>query len=459
MASQTRTCPRCHREVSGGKGFCTGCGAKLEPVPAPAQAPADLPPAPPPAAAASAECDCPTMLDIDTLSVLFDGCPSTVRFRVNPACFGEGARDFRVAFEDQLTQTRYRPVRPRGPKGALHEFGFTFPEKCAGSYVWYVTVDYECGGRRHVREGEIHLVVESPQNAQKVVDNLVVTINNNITTGHATDVNLNQSAADALDRISKSAENPFAALKRLMDGRERAWTRVDLYESDVVPPQPAAAAPTPEPLPPSPPQLTLRDGEAVVQLTSLETLTFGKTRERNDYTLRVYADSGEYDRRRSQTISRTHFRISRDGEGCRIEDMNSSYGTTLDGVAVAAGAARLTPGATHAVRLSERTVPGGAITLKVRVYAEPGRAPSGMSIDRIDGARQRIVAVWDEAGVPAEARGWSFRLRDGRFEVRCPDGEVTGVVPGELLRVGSRTYAVGAFNQPFAHQGRSGTTI
>ena len=455
MASETIKCPSCHRDVESGKKFCPGCGTRMEQAPAavrqPFASPASAPPAPAPSASMPSppcDCDSPTMLDIDRLSVLFDGCPSTVRFRVNPSSFGEGARDFRIAFEDQFTGVRSRAVRPRGPCGAIHEFGFTFPEKAAGSYVWYVAVDYECGGRRHVREGEVHLVVERPQDAQKVVDNLVVTINNNITTGHATDVVLNQSAADALDRISKSAENPFASLRRLMGGKERAWTRVDLYETDAAPAQQPAAAPPP----PSPAQITLKGCGEALQLTSLRTLTFGKTRERNDYALRVYDEGGAYDIERSRAISRTHLRMSCGNGGCYLEDMNSTYGTTLDGAAVSGGKVLVSPGKAHVVRLSERFAPGGVLALTVRVFAAAGRAPSGMVIDRCDGARQRIFALWDEAGVPADAGGWSFRLKGGRMEIRSPDGTSSCVVPGESVRIGSRTFAAGAFSQPFAHE-------
>ena len=106
------------------------------------------------------------------------------------------------------------------------EFSVIFPERKAGSYVWYVAAECEDEGRTRAFEGEVLLVVEPQGEARTVAGDLVVEINTNINAGHASDVRLNQSAADALSKIVKSSEDPFKALRKLVgvaSARGRKW--------------------------------------------------------------------------------------------------------------------------------------------------------------------------------------------------------------------------------------------
>lgn len=206
----------------------------------------------------------------------------------------------------------------------------------------------------------------------------------------------------------------------------------------------------PPPAPPSPACITLRDGERVVQLTSLKSLVFGKEREKCDYALRVFDAAGMYCRRESGAISRRHFRVACYARGCFLEDLKSTFGTEIDGADVGCRLTWLVPDAKHVVRLCGRARTGGVLSLSVRVYS--GRTePVGIVVDRSDGARQRILAIWGPEGIPFDGCGNSVALEAGRFVARTSDGKTMPVVVGETVRIGSRTYVVEDFNQPFSH--------
>ena len=169
-----------------------------------------------------------TVLCVDRLSILFEGCPGIVRFRVDTDRLGADARNLRFSFESQLNGYKVPPIHPRGRKGTFQEFSVTFPDQKAGAFVWYVTAEYESGGSVRTFEGEVQLVVMRPGEARQVAVNIMTTI----TAGHATDVNLNQNAAQALEKILQSKEDPFEALRRLIQSNERVWVGVELFEAD-----------------------------------------------------------------------------------------------------------------------------------------------------------------------------------------------------------------------------------
>ena len=447
--------PKCRAALKPGARFCPSCGTRVEsgveavaeaqkpassapPVPPAPPAPPAAAPRPEPASVASG-----TMLCRDRLTVLFEGCPCIVRFRMDAARFGADARNIRFLFENQLTGCKLPIIRPRGRRDRPLEFCVTFPEQKAGAFVWYVTVEYECGGRRKSLEGEISLVVERQGEARKVADQLAVNINTTITTGHAADVHLNQSAADALDKIVKSPDDPFKALRKLVEGHERAWAEVGLFESDI---SEAPTRPGPVLPPKGPERLTLACGDEVVQLVSDGCVTFGRKRD-NVIPLRVCGADGRVDRQANEgNLSRFHFCIERIGNDCVLKDgaadVPSSYGTRVNGEQLPPlGMKRLAAGCATEIEAGRS---GVALKMRAVFHRDSHGRAAGFVLDRLDGARQRTCAVWGELplgdGASVLWDGFRWTLKTG------PSGQVPISVGAKVL-IGGRLFDVQPFHQ------------
>ena len=425
--------PKCQAELKPGIRFCQSCGTSVDMAGTDAQervfpAPTEKSPRQNVASLAPE-----AKLCIDRLSILFEGCPSIVRFRVDADQFCAGAKNLRFTFEDQLNGYKRPPVRPRGRMGGLQEFSVTFPEQKAGAYVWYVTAECESDGRTRVFEGEVHLVVVRPGEARKVADQLAVNITTTINAGHASDVHLNQSAADALSKIVKSPEDPFNALRKLVEGSERAWAKVELFEVE-------------QPQQQGPERLTLVYGDEVIQLVSDCCVTFGRNRD-NLIPLRVCGADGHVDRLANEcNISRFHFRMEREGGDCVLKDgageSPSSYGTRVNGVPLpSSGVKRLSAGCQYEVEAG-RT--GVALRMQVTPHCDFHGRATGFVLNRLDGAHQRVCAVWSEVplgdGVSISWDGCCWTLLDGRSG-RIP------IAVGNKISIGGRYFDVQPFHQ------------
>lgn len=175
----------------------------------------------------------------------------------------------------------------------------------------------------------------------------------------------------------------------------------------------------------SPARLTLVSEDDVVQLISDRVITFGRNRD-NTVVLRVCGADGRVDRPANENnISRFHFRIEAEGRDCRLRDGDtiddperghkkgpSSYGTRLDGEELpGAGCVSLMSGRDIALCIGRKDV---ELRMRLHLYCDAWRVPQGFVIDRKDGAKQRICAVWRE--VPLNGRekiewngsSWSF---------------------------------------------------
>jgi len=428
--------PKCKALLKPGVRFCASCGAEVADGGA---SPTEVPKSVTPATVMApkeetAQTVSGAMLCMDRLSVLFEGCPCIVRFRVDRDQFCADAQNLRFIFENQLNGYKCSP-RLFGHRDGMQEFSVTFPEQKAGAYVWYVTAEYESGGRTSAFEGEIHLVVERQSEARKVADKLSLNITTTINTGNACDVYSNQSAADALDKIVKSPDDPFKAMRRLIDGRERAWAKVDMYEVErVQPPQQAPA------------QLTLTCGDEVLQLVSDNCVTFGRNRD-NLIPLRVCGADGHVDAVANDgNISRFHFSIERAGCDCVLRDgsgnVPSTYGTRVDGVQLLPlGTKKLAIGRTVEIEAGRS---GVALKMRAVFHRDSLGQAAGFVLDRLDGACQRVCAVWSEVpledgtSISWDGRCWTLRTR---FSGQVP------LCVGSKVSIGGRSFDVQPFHQ------------
>lgn len=386
------------------------------------------------------------MLCIDRLSVLFEGCPSIVRFRVDRDRFCADAQNLRFTFESQLNGCKCAP-RLFGRRVGLQEFSVTFPEQKAGSYVWYVTAEYERNGRTSAFAGEVLLVVERQGEARKVADQLAFNITTTIDHVYGSDVRAESDGragalrvAEALDKIVKSSDDPFKAMRRLIESGERAWAKVGLYEVE------REQSASPQPPQQAPAQLTLTCGDEVLQLVSDNCVTFGRNRD-NLIPLRVCGADGHVDVVANDgNLSRFHFSIERAGCDCVLKDgagnVPSTYGTRVDGVQLRPlGVRRLAVGRTVEIEAGRS---GVALKMHAVCYRDSLGQAAGFVLDRLDGARQRVCAVWSEvpfedgASISWDGHCWTLRTR---FSGQVP------LCVGSKVSIGGRSFDVQPFHQ------------
>lgn len=383
----------------------------------------------------------PTLM-IDNLCVQFENTPGVVRFLFDPHVSGDALQDVRFLFENQLSRERVS-VRPIRFLDRIREIPVAFPAQAAGAAAWSVTVEYECGGRRYVLDGDVQMVVVHPREAQKVAEHLAINITNTINNGNASDVHVNQRAADELGKLA-TAENPFDELRRVILGPSRAWDAVELFSADET-----------ESLPLMPPEarterLTLDLGVRRITFFAGRTITFGRKKEMNDIALRPSPDATEDEITPFMRISRAHCHFEHQGDRVIVCDgqrdafrvvQPSACGTYWNDVRID-GSVSLSAGETGVLSFGESACAGG-VALDVKVsssstssecdrcpYADKhwcaeGARPSLM-LTRRDGIPERFVAVWScfrlsEAdpsfeGVVIFRKDGAFAWRKGR---RC----------------------------------------
>jgi pSer/pThr/pTyr-binding forkhead associated (FHA) protein len=383
----------------------------------------------------------PTLM-IDNLCVQFEDTPGIVRFLFDPHFSGESLLDVHFLFENQLSGERVA-VRPIRFLDRPRELPVAFPAQVAGAAAWSVTVEYECAGRRYVLDGDIQILVVHPREAQKVAENLAINITNTINNGNASDVHVNQRAADELSKLS-SAENPFDELRRVILGPSRAWDIVDLFsadETEALPPMPQNARTE---------RLVLDLGVRRITFFAGRSVTFGRKKETNDIALRPQPDATEEDMTPYMRISRAHCHFEHQGEKVVICDgqrdafrivQPSACGTYWNDVRIA-GTHMLSAGDEGVVSFGE-AASAGAVALDVKVcttsssslcarcpYADKlwcgGGTRPALMMTRRDGVPERFVAVWScfrlsEAdpsfeGVVIFRKDGAFAWRKGR---RC----------------------------------------
>ena len=458
------TCPKCGRNTVPGR-FCERCGAPLpgdapptepfvaakpvvKPQPAQMPAPAAVPqPVPSPGRIERPVGDAMPhhpSLEIDSFCVLFENLPGFLRFRFNADATAENVV---LSVANPLTG-----VKAQSRKVAYlqrsREINVPIPAQEAGAFVWYVTVAYEAGGRKHRLEGEVQMLVVRPREAQKAADHLTVTINNNITNGNASDVHVSQRAVEDLAKLA-TAENPFDELRRIVLSGRRVWASVSLDDggaTPMLPQQPTAALCE---------SITLDLGRSKIHFFANRTIRFGRKREMNDFVLRPPegASSDPY-----CSVGRAQCCFEHKGDKAVIYDGQfdemhvvkpSTFGTYWNDARINE-MQMLTAGDSGVISFSGAASTGAvAMSVKAckpiracetcphanRTWCGDGRRPALM-LTRRDGIAERFIALWscfplEEAdpsfeGVVIFRKEGGFAWRRGR---RCG-----WLVPGMTLQ-------------------------
>lgn len=383
-------------------------------------------------------------LEFDSFCILFEEMPGFLRFKFNP---GTTAENVLVLLENPLTGEKSQSRRMPILQGA-REISVPVPAQSAGAFVWYLTLTYEAGGRKHRLDGEVQMVVVRPREAQKAADQLTVTITNNINNGNASDVHVSQKAVEELAHLAM-AENPFEELRKIVLSGHRVWAAVSLDDGSAaptLPPQSAAAVCE---------SITLDLGRAKMHFFAKRTVRFGRKRESNDFVLRPPEG---YESDSYCTVGRSQCCFEHDGDKAVIrdgqfDDMHvlkpSSFGTFWNDARIVSTQA-LSAGDAGVVSFSGTTSEGSvAMNVKVckpiracetcphanRTWCGDGRRPTLM-LSRRDGVAERFVALWscfplEEAdpsfeGVVIFRKAGGFAWRRGR---RCG-----WLVPGTTLQ-------------------------
>ena len=128
----------------------------------------------------------------------------------------------------------------------------------------------------------------------------------------------------------------------------------------------------------------------------------------------------------------------RDGAG----NVPSTYGTRVDGVLLRPlGVKKLATGRTVEIEAGRS---GVALKMRAVFHRDSLGQAAGFVLDRLDGARQRVCAVWSEvpledgASISWDGHRWTFRTR------------FSGQVPfcvGSKATIGGRSFDVQPFHQ------------
>lgn len=202
----------------------------------------------------------------------------------------------------------------------------------------------------------------------------------------------------------------------------------------------------------SPPRLTLKGDGGVLQIVSDRLVSFGRNRG-NMIPLRVCGADGRVDKAANEgNISRFHFRVECEGRECLIrdggEETPSAYGTRVDGEQLSPlGSARLCPGCDVSLGVGRPEV---ELKMKLRLFCDPYGRPSGMRLDRLDGARQRTCVVWRELPV---AEGTKLTWNGSRWTLEpvsssgAPSVTPCALAVGSSVAIGGKSYEILPFHQ------------
>lgn len=253
-------------------------------------------------------------------------------------------------------------------------------------------------------------------------------------------VNLDGDDDDFASEIGGSAEQPIS-----IQGYANDFSGAKV--GGVNAPKPAAGRSTTLSVPltlvfaRSPRRLLLESDGEIVQLFSMEQLTFGRGRG-NEVVLRVF-DSDEYaDDAASKRISGTHFTMKYSGSAFEIRDGGekaSSNGTYIEEDRLGWGKTRTLKHGRYTVRLGERM---NDFELELEFAADKLQGSAlGCVIRRRDGARRRTMWVARrlklENGASLEWDGAKYVLVDKQ----C----TRNLVPGESVNLGGKVWRVSPF--------------
>lgn len=207
----------------------------------------------------------------------------------------------------------------------------------------------------------------------------------------------------------------------------------------------------------SPARLTLKGVAGVVQLISDDMVTFGRSRD-NIIPLRIFGSDGSIDMAANEhNISRYHFRLKRTERDCLVSDGGapsgsgaddrvspSAYGTRIDGE-------KLSPAGSACID-SDRCVnlsigrEGVELNMKLWFARDDWGRPSGVVLDREDGANQRVYVVWRD--IPL-ASGERILWNGSHWAVSYDSGEARQIAIGSPISIGGEEFEVLPFHQTY----------
>ena len=195
----------------------------------------------------------------------------------------------------------------------------------------------------------------------------------------------------------------------------------------------------------SPARLTLSGAEGVVQLVSDDVVSFGRNRD-NVIPLRFFRENGTVDEEASYGISRFQFRVARSDHDCLLVDGGegraSTHGTRIDGKDVpSAGSCRVTSGRDVVLGVGNRE---SELKMSLRFVRDGWGRPSGVVVDRGDGASVRVCAVWREVPVSDSER---VLWNGSRWAIASGPGEPRPIAVGASVSIGGKSFEVQPFHK------------
>lgn len=323
-----------------------------------------------------------------------------------------------------------------------------------GPVVYDISLSYEKNGRRCCLVGSWATVSIRDEEARDTARQLVVNIVNNITTGHACDVNNSTLVKDKLEDILKKDVNVSQFLQDLVLGPDRAYAYQDLYDETGI-----ASLPSPQPVRAKTDRLILDLGLRRVLLFSGRTVTFGRARSVCDISWRhPDADRIEHDDPENipyRKISGRQCSFEHRGDKVALIDgvrdergivKPSSYGTFLNAVQVEGEKLLASDGMGRGLITFSDSAATGTLSVCLpndvcaectraeRTWCGGGKRPSLM-FKRLDGVPESAVMVWScfrLEEVDPSFEGVKIFRSDGGFAWRR--GRRCGwLVPGESI--------------------------
>lgn len=203
----------------------------------------------------------------------------------------------------------------------------------------------------------------------------------------------------------------------------------------------------------SPARLTLRCGDEVVQLLSDESVSFGRNREATTVPIRICGSDGRVDRALNIDkssgrgfISKCHFTLERSGEDCIVRDgvngSPSSTGTKVNGSSLPpGGAVRLVPGLETSL---DAGCEGHSLGMRIMFQRDSFGRAAGFVLTRLDGARQKVCAVWREVPV---SEGCRIFWNGSSWTAVCDGYGAVPLAVGSKVSIGESLYDVFAFHK------------
>lgn len=309
-------CPHCKHKVPPGR-FCDWCrkplGQTSEEAPGGSRQNAGR---------SGGEAPASVTFAVDRLSVLYEGLVGTVRFHLSVSR-GLTLRNVRLVLSnDSLGRTCKAEALAVDDESGLPELErrrgnlvVQFPKLDAGSYIWNLVLSFDWKGIRRSFASHVELVVAREDNPQAVARQIVVNINNDIHAEGVSDVSANTRISDVLSGVLNRGEDPTNALRKLVNGRARAWCDLPLNDADnrmTLPPQPAEAVAN---------RLTLGLGTRRLKLFSARTVVFGRHDSCDIFLRPANPDTcSEAEALPYFAISRFHCRFESCGDGVAIRE-------------------------------------------------------------------------------------------------------------------------------------------